>query len=234
MAVLVTIEAVVIALLAVLMAGLLRSHADILRALHELGVSEPGETPLLSIAHAGGDATEARDIVGARPGGGAAKLGVVGTSHDTLIAFLSSGCSSCATFWSAFENEMAELPGQDTRLVVVTKGPGEESEAHVAGLAPSRVPVVMSTEAWDDYSVPVTPYFVLVEGASGRIAGEGAANGWDQVTSLLSQAAADADLATRHTVPRNGGFRQREAKADEELAAAGIHPGHPSLHPEDV
>src|SRR3954447_16785066 len=37
--VLVTLEAVVIALLAVLVAGLLRSHAEILRKLHALGVS---------------------------------------------------------------------------------------------------------------------------------------------------------------------------------------------------
>jgi len=38
MAVLVTLFGVVLALLAVLVAGLLRSHAEILRALHNLGV----------------------------------------------------------------------------------------------------------------------------------------------------------------------------------------------------
>ena len=55
MAVLVTIEAVVIVLLAVLVAGLLRSHADILRALHELGVSESPDTQLLTIQDRMGD-----------------------------------------------------------------------------------------------------------------------------------------------------------------------------------
>jgi hypothetical protein len=38
MAVLVTLFGVVLALMAVLVAGLLRSHAEILRALHDLGV----------------------------------------------------------------------------------------------------------------------------------------------------------------------------------------------------
>jgi uncharacterized membrane protein len=39
MAVLVTMLAVVLALLALLVAGLLRSHAEILRALHQPGVN---------------------------------------------------------------------------------------------------------------------------------------------------------------------------------------------------
>ena len=39
MAVLVTLFGVVLALLALLVAGLLRSHAEILRALHELGAN---------------------------------------------------------------------------------------------------------------------------------------------------------------------------------------------------
>ena len=38
MAVLVTLFGVVLALMAVLVAGLLRSHAEILRTLHDLGV----------------------------------------------------------------------------------------------------------------------------------------------------------------------------------------------------
>ncbi len=43
MAVLVALFAVVLALLALLVAGLLRSHAEILRALHQLGVNmDPG------------------------------------------------------------------------------------------------------------------------------------------------------------------------------------------------
>ena len=46
MLVLVVIEAVVLAFLALLVAGLLRSHAEILRALHDMGV---GRDPL---AHA--------------------------------------------------------------------------------------------------------------------------------------------------------------------------------------
>ncbi len=46
MGVLVVLFSVVVVLLAVLVAGLLRSHAEILRALHQLGVGlDPADTP---------------------------------------------------------------------------------------------------------------------------------------------------------------------------------------------
>ena len=239
MAVLVTIEAAVIVLLAVLVAGLLRSHAEILRALHDLGAGTERDPHSPVRRRATGEAAvadlaPASDVVGARPGGGASKVGVVGTEHDTLLAFLSSGCAACAEFWRTFDGDALDLPGEDTRLVVVTKSPSEESEAHVVGLAPEKVPVVMSTAAWEDYGVPVTPYFVLVDGPAGRVVGEGAANGWEQVHSLLTRAVADAGLARARAprTPRPARFREREALADEELLAAGIAPGNPSLYPE--
>ncbi len=224
MTALVIIEGVVILLLAVLVAGLLRSHADILRALHDLGVGEDGRLPP---AGAGQDAsaTGAHDLVGLRPGGGVLKLGVVGTGHDTLLAFLSSGCAACAGFWSEFGQLSADAAGVDARLVVVTKGPGEESESHISGLAPDDVPVVMSSDAWRDYQVPVTPYFVLVDGRQGRVVGQGAARDWEQVRSMAARASGDTELAGRR-----GGWRAREADTDAELLAAGITPGHPSLH----
>ena len=59
----------------------------------------------------------------------------------------------------------------------------------------------------------------------GRVAGEGAASAWEQLTSLLRDALEDVELA------RRGGGQERTARMDRALAAAGIVPGHPSLYP---
>jgi hypothetical protein len=67
----------------------------------------------------------------------------------------------------------------------------------------------------------VSPYFVLVEG-DGTVAGEGAAMNWAQLSKLVNEATADRRMRS--------GFRARNARVDRELSAAGIEPGHPSLH----
>jgi hypothetical protein len=238
---LVCIEAVAIVLLAVLVAGLLRSHAEILRALHRLGVGidapEPsGATtnvvlgprpspPRPADADPGG-----HDIVGVDPSGGAVRVAVVGVRHDTLVAFLSTGCSTCRTLWEALRTgSYGPVPG-DARLVVVTRGPEAESPGLVADLAPADVPVVLSTEAWDAYDAPVAPFFVLVDGSEGRIIGEGAGTSWSQVVSLLDQANAERPPPPpRRRMPAPD--REREARADQELLSAGIRPGDPRLYP---
>ena len=121
------------------------------------------------------------------------------------------------------------VPGE-ARLVVVTRGPEAESPGLLRDIAPPDVPVVLSTEAWEAYDVPVAPYFTLVEGATGRIVGEGAGTSWAQVTSLLTQALGDAPQPrpARRTPSTD---RAREARADEELLSAGIGPGDPRLYP---
>ena len=73
------------------------------------------------------------------------------------------------------------------RLVVVTKDPSHESPARLRELAPPGVRVVMSSAAWVDYDVPASPYFVHVD-ARGELAGEGTAQRFDQVLSLLADA----------------------------------------------
>ncbi len=97
----------------------------------------------------------------------------------------------------------------------------------------------MSSEAWDDYEVPGSPYFVFVEGGTGRLVGQGTAPDWDQVVRLMTQAGDDGALAasrestnarTRRAERRKLDDRAREARADEILMAAGIHPGDPSLY----
>lgn len=244
----VVVEAVAIVLLGILVAGLLRSHADILRTLHQVGLgdleaarprSSPGPVPVPfgvqpGVAAPRQEQTAAVDVAGVTPYDEAASVAVVGTPANTLLAFLSSGCLTCAGFWSAFRGRL-ELPA-DTRLVVVTKGRGEESVAKIRELSPPGLTVVMSSEAWADYAVPGSPYFLLVEGATGQVRGEGAATSWKQVANLMADAGADtkahngADADVRRS-RRTGA--EREARADRELSAAGIHPGHPSLYPTD-
>jgi hypothetical protein len=234
MIVLVVAEALAIVLLALLVAGLLRSHAEILRSLHELGASpyDDGTSaphrPTRQVQAA--PAAAASDIVGETPDGDGAVIGVTGSEQDTLLAFLSSGCTTCASFWEAFASvETLGLPPR-SRLVVVTKGPEDESISAVRALAPVDVSVVMSTEAWDAYEVPVVPYFVHVDGAAGAVVGQGAGSTWDQVASLMGRALGDVPLPSPR-VRKAQADAEREARADRELLRAGIEPGDPSLYP---
>ena len=75
----------------------------------------------------------------------------------------------------------------------------------------------MSSDAWDSYDVPVAPFFVLIDGASGNVLGEGAASNWDQVSSMLQQALEDAGLVDgkgRRTVdPASSSAATRCAKS---------------------
>jgi hypothetical protein len=221
MAALVTVETVVVVLLALLVAGLLRSHAEILRRLEAI----PGHDPGLPPARDG--QTEAFDVAGTTLWGDPTKLAVASSGRDTLLAFLSSGCTSCGTFWDGLSaTAEAPLPGA-ARVVVVTKDGAYESPSRLRDLAPSDVPVVMSSEAWDSYRVKGSPYFIHVDGRSGRVRGEGTASNWSQVVSLLRDALADAEAA-----PGRAGDStpERLLRADRELSAAGIEAGHPSLH----
>ncbi len=234
---------VAVVLLAVLVAGLLRSHAEILRSLHELGAGRedtaPGSTqdipftvrPGVVEPGAGAMGTPAHDLSGVTTGDEATLISVVGSGHDTLLAFLSSGCLTCHALWDELRSgrDLGLPPG--TRLVVVTKGPERESESAVRGLAPQGYPVVMSTEAWEDYGVPGSPYFVAVDGAAGRVAGEGSANAWEQVVRLVTQASQDRVLELqRPSAEDRGDGAHREARADRELLAAGITSDHESLY----
>ncbi len=220
---LVIILTVAVGALALLVGGLLRSHADIVRALHGLGVTEEaltgGGAAPVAVKPPPIDAA-AVDLIGVTPRGGAAKVGVVGTSHQTLLAFLSGDCGACSGFWAAMRSDDFELPGLQARVVVVTKGPDQESAAAVADLASPNLPVVMSSQGFADYGVPATPYFVLVDGPTGKITGEGAALTWSQLGGLARRAAGGR--------PRRD-YHSRIHDTDAELAAAGISPGDPQL-----
>lgn len=218
------IEAIAIGLLAILVVGLLRSHAEILRALHDLGVRQVGDeapNPGVLRPRPRTASNGVADISGSTPSGSTRHIGVTGIQTRTLLAFLSTGCSSCVPLWEELQsdNPVQDLP--DTRIVVVTKGPEAESPSRLNQLAPKGSTVIQSTEAWDSYGVPVTPYFVLVDGPTGEIVGEGSASSWAQVNSLIVQAAED-----REATEAGEGLR-----ADRELKRAGIGRGHPSLYP---
>jgi hypothetical protein len=228
MTVLVATETLLLVLLAVLVVGLLRSHAEILR---RLGPSGEGGGP----AEAAGPAPEraeaiaAADIAGVTLEGSPVQVGMGPGGPSTLLAFLSSGCLACRTFWETLGSGAPEVPG-GARLVAVTKDRDRESPSRLRELAPAEVAVVMSSAAWRDYEVPTSPYFVYVDGRSGEVHGEGAASGWEQVASLLRDALDDAATADRAN-GAGGSGRERASRVDRELDAAGIGPGHPSLYP---
>lgn len=233
---------VAVALLGLLVAGLLRSHADILRSLHELGAgredtapSGPVDVPFQVgrgvVGPAGVTGSAASDVAGQTPAGDSVQLSVT-AGPDTLLAFLSSGCLTCHTFWQRLGQDGALGLPAGTRLVVVTQGAERESATAVRGLAAPGLDVVMSTETWERYEVPGSPYFVLVDGAGGRVAGEGSATSWEQVGRLVTEATGDRALQLQHPHSHGsdaGNGAHREARADRELLAAGIAPGHPSL-----
>lgn len=245
---LVAAQTVVLVLLAILVAGLLRSHAETLRRLPEGEDGAGGwdaPTPELQIAgppERDEDELPATDIAGVTLQGDAVKIALGSGAPHTLLAFLSSGCATCANFWHALQSERREpLPG-DARPVVVTKDSAYESPSKLRDLAPADIPLVMSSVAWDDYSVPVAPYFVYV-GADGHVLGEGAANNWGQITSLFRDALLDLELtrdeaseSSAASGSRSGEVPRRHAgerldDEDDTLAAAGIRPGDPSLYP---
>jgi hypothetical protein len=239
--VLVVLLAVVVALLVVLVAGLLRSHADILRALHDLGVDLDPDAPasrrasratVTQLTPAQRESRKAADLIGVSPNRDAVSVAVVGARHPTLLAFLTSGCSTCSEFWSAFAGGPSPSPPGDARLVVVTKGEEAESPGRLRKFATPSVPVVMSSEAWTAYDVPVAPYFVFVDGPTGDVVGEGAANTWPQLVDMMGQAIADAGIDLRTRKRRGADGRAREARADRDLLTSGIEPGHPSLYPQ--
>jgi hypothetical protein len=227
---LVIAEGVAIALLGLLVAGLLRSHAEILRALHDLGADVDPDADRTNrpaaVIHAPAGVEEAHDIAGRDVDGNAAALAVTGVAHDTLLAFLSTGCATCEPFWSALRAGV-DVPGE-ARLVVVTQT--HESESRLRELAAPGLEVLASDAAWEAYAVPGSPHFVYVDGPTGRVTGEGTGPDWPAVRDLLAQATADRH--TRTTAPRRTQdveWRDNPSRVDGELLAAGLGPGHPSL-----
>ncbi len=249
MTALVVTLAVVVALLVLLVVSLLRSHAEILRTLHDAGLGHEADDSTTArraatsqVAPNGppsGPSPEARDISGVTPDGDAVAVGILGSPTPTLLSFLSSGCLTCREFWEAFGDPRLEVPG-DARLVVVTMSPEDESVSALRRLVPEQTLVVMSTAAWEAYEVAGAPYFAYVDGMSGAVVGEGTASNWDRVRDMVNESVDDGALASSRrrsaarktrAARRHLADREREARADDALLAAGISPGDARLYP---
>jgi hypothetical protein len=200
-------ETLLLAVVLLFVVALLRSHAEILRRLENLDPADVVPRP-----ESAPGARHAPDLAGGTPSGGARQIN---PSGNLLLAFLSSGCSSCQRLIDSVPDGLAQLPGA-TRLVIVTKSPDVERVRRFQPLE-QLVDVVMSSRAWDDYAIPGSPYFVHVE--NGVVVGEGSGTSWQRVASLFIDATAERE-------PTENRYR-----VDDVLRAAGIGPSHPSLHP---
>lgn len=231
MTALVVIEGIVILLLAILVAGLLRSHADILRTLDRLGASEDGvptggSLRLGPTRRATGTAP-VDAITGTALDGSSRSVALTGSRGLVLAAFLSSGCTTCRPFWRSFDRGL-DLPHPDIRPVIVTKDAVEESPSELSSLAPAGIPLVMSSEVWDAFRVPGTPYFQLIDVSDGSVLGEGSAADWSRLMDMIGRSVGDR----AHTLRRS--TRERLRDSDDELARAGIEPGDESLYTKPV
>jgi hypothetical protein len=227
MTALVAVETVLLVLLVVLVAGLLRSHAEILRRLGQPRERDAALTPAGRVSpppattQRTGPQLRPAPLTGTTPQGDAIALAFDGAgSRTTLLAFLTSGCSTCAGFWETLAEPRLSAPVQ---IVIVAHGAERERPARLRELAPDGIPVVMASEAWEEYRVPGAPYFVLVDGV---VRGEGVATTWQALASLVSDAIEDQQEA---------GFLDagpgRARRVDDTLAVAGIGPDDPSLYP---
>jgi hypothetical protein len=205
---LVVVETLVLALLSVIVVALLRSHAEILRRLPAEDRDETDDrhdaTVVLSDAPELPEhlppprrrATEAHDISGTTLEADPIVVSMR-SGTNTVLAFLSTGCLTCRTFWDGLRPEVRRpLPG-GARIVVVVKDPAFESPSKLLQLAPGDVTVVQSSAAWEDFGVAMSPYFCFVDGGSGTVRSEGSAMSWEQVSSLLRDALLDEEVAAR-------------------------------------
>ncbi len=245
MTALLIVETVILAVLCVLVAGLLRGYASVLRRLHQLdggAAAQPGpppfrtdsripEPPATSATRIEGRAewAESHDVDGISLHGEIASVRTVGVEHDTILAFLSSNCEGCTGFWHELAEPGSWTTPQGSRLLVVTKGPEDESPSVLSQLCPDGVDLVMSSQAWADFEVPGSPYVVVADGRTGRVKGEGSGTSFSQVGGLIRQSVEDS----RHPAlgaRKPDADRRRERDVDRILLAAGIGPQDPSLY----
>jgi hypothetical protein len=247
MIVVVGVETLLLVLLTVLVFGLLRAYAGVLERLHAL---ESGDSvrpraddrtfsltpvPRVQVVPLGDglDPDEefpaAHDIAGVGLDGETVLLRTIDVEHDTVLLFLSSGCSTCATFWDELRRPVLMPPR--TRLLVVTQGAESESVVSLRKLSAPTVDVVLSSEAWEAYGVPGSPYVIAVNGLTGRVRGEGTGQSWTQIAELLARATGDSGYLTGGpSSAKPASDAERESDVDRELIEAGLLPGDPRLY----
>jgi hypothetical protein len=157
--------------------------------------------------------TEARsyDVEGTTPAGEVVVVTVNGTGHSTLLAFLAVCCGTCAHFWQELGiDHAAEFAAHQTKVVLVTRGPGHVDPEAVKAAAPTQHLTVMSSQAWEQYGVPWTPYFVMVDGRSSTILAEGTAQSLVEVLALITG--------------ENGSSPRETIRPPEEFPRSWLHP----------
>jgi hypothetical protein len=141
------------------------------RTRQEEPVPEPVEQP----------AGDAVDIRGVDVTGTPVTIALEHKAEPTLVAFLSTTCGICLGLWEHLRDD--GLTSLDT--VVVTKDGAVEDVARAESMTTSgHLPVVMSSEAWDDYEVPGSPYFLVVGGNPTTVLAEGSADSWSALQDI--------------------------------------------------
>ena len=138
MTAIVSVETVLLVLLLVLVAGLLRSHAEILRRLGPASEDRSWRASLPPAARDRPTAARPRACRAHRldPAGEPLTLSFEGAgSMPTLLAFLTSGCSTCQGFWDTLGEH--RLP-PEVQTVIVTHGTDRESPVEAPHARPRR------------------------------------------------------------------------------------------------
>lgn len=143
-----------------------------------------------------GEEGDAVDVRGVDPEGEPTVVPLTATDQPTLLAFLSTTCSICVGLWERLlAGELGDEVG-DVLPVVVTKDAGLEDVDRIRQLSSAALPVVLSSEAWDDYEVPGSPYVMVVSAAPGSVATEGSVATWEDLVHM-AQSVTGADRAAR-------------------------------------
>ncbi len=127
---------------------------------------------------------DAVDIRGADPEGEPTVVPLEATRQPTLLAFLSTSCGICVGLWERLRDGDLGQEAPGVVPVVVTKDPAHEDVDRIRGLTSADVPVVLSSEAWDDYEVPGSPYVMVISAAPGSVATEGSVATWQDLVRL--------------------------------------------------
>ena len=224
---------VVVVILGLLVVGLLRSHAEILRRLESLGAGLDGrhdhDTGRITLSRKTSHLDRDVRVTGLTPQGEPVVTTLSAGSDPILVAFLSTTCSSCTSFWEGLESSTMYFGGNRHRVVIVTLGEAEESPTRAQTMAKAGADVIMSSTTWNEFGVPGAPYFVLIEPGTGSTLGEGSAMSYESLVEFLTDATNDQtwDLET---------FRSplsEETRIDSELRRAGLLPDDPRLYHEE-
>ena len=219
----------VVILLGLLVAGLLRSHADILKRFESLGAGLEGghdHGGQLTLTRKPPQAPSTpRTVEGVTPDGEPVVMALGVGDDPTLVAFLSTTCSTCSPFWEGLGSSQMYFGGRRHRVIAVTLGQSEESPTRAKTMAQSDLDVVMSSEAWSAFEVPGAPYFALIEPGSARVIGEGSAMTFASLEEFLTDATNDREWDLAHPTT------DEESRIDADLRRAGILPGDPRLYP---